>query len=169
MALKLYGGTDSNTPLEFMVRADNLEEAQKGAEFLQEQLRVSGFLVLDDFDPPVRLDAPLKRDPFPTPGIVNGGIVEIPSDPFAVYKALRLDGVDGSDASTPSTASNTLSSDFQVIAWIQFLNYEGAGEQVIMSQWSPDDNRINWRLLMNDDSLQFDVSPDGTNIFTVTA
>ena len=139
MALKLYGGKDINIPVEFMVRADNLAEAENLAALLQDELEVANFLAVDDFTGPIRLADPLKRDPFPTPSPINGGIVRPEDFPVlpvgSVYRALRMDGVDNSIAFVDTDGVNSITQNFQMVAWIEFLEYEGAGEQVIVSQW----------------------------------
>ncbi len=170
MALKLYGGKDTNTPLEFMVRANSLEEAQESASILKDELTNVSSLVIDDFSPPHRLNTSLITDPFPVPSIVNGGVIEsVIRQKLEVYEALRLDGTDNTSAITPRSNDNDLDNDFQIIAWIEFISYEGAAEQVILSQWDPSTTAKRFRFLMNNDSLQFDVSSDGTNIFTISA
>lgn len=171
MALKLYGGTDSNTGLEFMVRGETLERAKETAEFLRLQLDNADFLVASNFSEPIRLDSPQPTAPFPTPSAVNG---ESPDENVTgtaeFFTALRMDGVSESVCSTSNFPFYTVGESFQIIAWIEFINYEGGGEQTILANWTDDDSPGTkvYRLFMSNNILQFDISADGTNIFTTS-
>ncbi|MCH6574089.1 MAG: hypothetical protein IH795_02615 [Bacteroidetes bacterium] len=162
MALKLYAGRDINTGIEFMLRAESFEEAQAAAARLTSDLQVSGTLSVTNFSLPRRLAATLRSADF------HSGIspFENPITPLEIYHALRVDGVDDAIATTPLTAENNFVTDFQIIAWIEFLNYEGEGRQVIASNWDSGNNKQAYTLLMDNGNLVFEVSTNGSNTTT---
>lgn len=162
MALKIYAGKDTNTGIEFVLREDNLEKAQEQATLLLEQIQVAGTLVAENFSSPKRLAPSLKDDHYEFPPIS-------PFVPIAEYIALRLDGNDLSHATSAETAENNFREDFQIIAWIEFINYEGNGKQTITSNWVTGavDDRV-YNFLMDEGTLKFQVSTDGTNIEEVS-
>jgi len=169
VALKLYGGTDSNNGIEFMVRADTLDGAQETADFLLSQIGAAEFLVASDFTPPIRLNTSLKNDNFPALSAVNGGFDVSPQIVLSVYEALLMDGRDNTYAASSENIAASPINDFQVIAWIEFQNYSGAGEQVIAEHWVNDSNIAVWRLAMNDTSLEFTISSNGIFFDSISA
>ncbi len=164
MALKIYAGTDTHTGIEFIVRADTFDDAQEAASRLVSDINVASTLVADDFSKPVRLATTLLQGDFP--GGAATGVN--PIIPIEIYHALRLDGSDRSFGFTASSAENNFISDFQIIAWIEFLDYEGAGRQVIASNWDEGANLRSYTFAMEGGNLVFQVSAVGTDINTTT-
>jgi len=162
MPLKVYAGSDIHSGIEFIVRANNLDEAQQEADLLTSEIQVARQLVASNFSRPKRLASSLRDDHY------SSITREDPFVPLEIYHLLVLDGQDLSRATTPISASTTLTNNFQIMAWIQFLNYDGAGRQVIASNWNENGDERVYTVAMDDGALVFQVSENGDDVTTVS-
>lgn len=72
MALRLYGVTDPQSGMEFMIRARSDALAVDTVDLLQSKLNASGTLLSTNFDGPFRLESGLVASEFDINGTVNG-------------------------------------------------------------------------------------------------
>lgn len=162
MALKIYGAKETHTGVEFVLRGHTLEGAQEAADILLSEINTSGTLIAGNFTGPQRIASSLKMSLLT--GTHNADIPIDPIIPIENYVAVILDHSDNSYCSTPYDVTTDFRENFQIIAWIEFLNYAGDGVQVIASKWDESSDDRVWRLYMDDDFLKADVSIDGINI-----
>ncbi len=163
MALKLYGCVDLPTGIEFMVRAKTRLGAQETAEGLLDEINTAGSLFADDFEGPIEITTTYHADNFLTNGSINGGTSEIIKKIVTDYIALRLDGIDDSYAFTENTEGNRPGGDQEIVAFIQFDVYQGAGIQSIVNQWGPTaSGDSSFFLRANEGALEYGISSTGS-------
>jgi len=110
MAVNLYGFNDEISNLSLMIRAESSEEAQI---FFEDYIDSLNKNVLTDLQIKKEIpDSTLRASGFDANGIINGGDIR---DLSLDDKALYINAVQNSYATTPSSVANSPTGDFTVV------------------------------------------------------